>query len=149
MAGPTALRIGVPGHHQRPGTERHELPGEQEAVGIVGQQNEIHRCGEQWKQRLDPRRQVLVPVESQAVHRRGQHAAIDHDPEERRHQIEPQPQSDGRQADRQAGAQHFARQQHLQIDGAEDQGGKGSDRIDHAQRATHQRRKASRNGQRR
>ena len=30
------------GHHQRPGRERHELPGDKEGEGVIGQDDEVH-----------------------------------------------------------------------------------------------------------
>jgi hypothetical protein len=44
VAGADVLRFFVMRHHQRPGGERHELPGDQKAEGIVSQYDEVH-CG--------------------------------------------------------------------------------------------------------
>ena len=148
MAGAPAFRVGVAGHDQRPRGERHQLPGEQEGVGVVGDQHEVHRRGEQRKQRLDARRQFLGAVEAHAVDAGRQHAAIDHDAEEGRQRVQPQVEADGRQADRQACRRLAAAQQHLQIDDAQHDRRQGAQRIDQGQRrAAHQRRQSGSDSQ--
>ena len=99
--------------------ERHQLPGKQEGVGIVGDQDEVHRRGEQRKQRFDARRQFLGPVETHAVDAGRHHAAIDDDAEEGRQRVQPQVKADRRQADRQDDRHLAALQQHVQIDDAQ------------------------------
>ena len=45
----TGLRIvahAVVGHDERPGSERHELPGQQEGEGIVRQHHQVYRAEE-------------------------------------------------------------------------------------------------------
>ena len=50
IGGAARFRLLVVGEHEHPGGERHELPGEQEAEGVVGQQDEVHAGEERRKE---------------------------------------------------------------------------------------------------
>jgi hypothetical protein len=39
------------GHHERPGAERHEFPGQQERERVVRNDHKIHAGEERWKER--------------------------------------------------------------------------------------------------
>jgi hypothetical protein len=139
MSSPSAFRVGVAGNDQRPRGERHQLPRKQEGVGVVGDQDQVHRRGEQRKQWLDPRRQLLRPVEAHAVDAGRDDAAIDDDAEEGRQRVQPQVKANRRQADRQPYRRLAAAQQHVQIDDAEHDRGQCAQRIDEGQsRPAHQ-----------
>jgi hypothetical protein len=130
MASPPALGVGMARNNQRPRAERHQLPEEQEAVGVVGDQHEIHRRGEDREQRLDALSEPGATIEAQAIDRGGEHAAVDDKAEERRQRVEPQAQTDRRKADRQARRQGFVAQQNLKVDRAQHDRRRDADRID-------------------
>ena len=88
-------------HHQRPGGERHELPGEQEGEGIIGDDHEGHACEEQrieWQYAL---RRRFMPPEAERVKARRAPADIDHHEEERRECVETEMRADPGKAERQ------------------------------------------------
>ena len=88
-------------HHQRPGGERHELPGEQEGEGIVGEHDEVHAGEERRIERQHALRRRFVPAVAERVEARRGAAEIDHDEEERRERVEPEMRADPGQAERQ------------------------------------------------
>ena len=63
---PGVVALLVVRHHQRPRGERHELPGEQEREGVVGQDDQIHAGQEHRKERQD-----AAGRRSRADHSRG------------------------------------------------------------------------------
>ena len=88
-------------HHQRPGRERHELPGEQEGEGVVGDDDEGHAGEEQRIERQHALRRRLVPAEAERVEARRGAAEIDHDEKERRERVEAEMRAEPGQAERQ------------------------------------------------
>ena len=88
-------------HDQRPGAERHELPGEQEGEGVGGHDHEVHAGEEGWEERQDALRRALVPAVAETVHAGRGAAEIDHREEERSQRVEPEMRADPGQAERQ------------------------------------------------
>ena len=88
-------------HHQRPGGERHELPGEQEGEGIVGDDHEGHACEEQRIEGQHALRRRFMPPEAERVEARRAPADIDHHEEERRERVETEMRADPGKAERQ------------------------------------------------
>ena len=88
-------------HHQRPGRERHELPGEQEGEGIVGDDDEGHAGEEQRIEGQDALRRRFVPAVAERVKARRAPAEIDHREEEGRERVETEMRADPGKAERQ------------------------------------------------
>ena len=89
-------------HHQRPGRERHELPGEQEGEGVVGQRRTRFIAGEERREeRQDPGRRRFVPAVAQAVGAGRGTTEVDHHEEECGERVEPEMGADPGQAERQ------------------------------------------------
>ena len=65
------LVLAVMRHHQRPGGERHELPRQQERVGVGGDEHEVHAREEGGKERQHALRIVLVTAVAERVQARG------------------------------------------------------------------------------
>ena len=88
-------------HDERPGRQRHELPGEQEGEGVVGQHDQVHP-GEEGRQRTAAR----APARSRADRSRGRRAGaraaeIDDDEKERGERVEAEVSADPGDAERQ------------------------------------------------
>ena len=88
VAGAQVLRLLVMRHDERPGGERHELPGEEEGEGVVGEDDEVHPGEERREERQDAhrRRFVLAMAERIEAHRGA--AEIDDGEERSRERIE-------------------------------------------------------------
>ena len=65
-------------HDQRPGAQRHELPGEQEGEGVGGQDHEVHGGEERREERQHARRRRLVAAVAEPVDAGRGAAEIDH-----------------------------------------------------------------------
>ena len=106
VAGAPVLGIAVVRHHQRPGRQRHELPGDQEGEGVVGQDDEVH-AAEECRiegQHAAGRRLVLAVADGKQA---GAGAAeVQHHEKERGQRIHAEVRADPRQPD---GKQHRRR----------------------------------------
>ena len=88
-------------HHQRPRRERHELPGDQEGEGVVGEHDEVH-AGEKGRiERQHALGRRLVPAIAERVEACARAAEIDHGEKERGERVEAEMRAEPRQADRQ------------------------------------------------
>ena len=88
-------------HHQRPGGERHELPGHQEGEGVVGQDDEVHAGEEGRIERQHALRRFLVAAIAEREEARGRAAEIDDDQEERGQRVDAEMRAEPGQAERQ------------------------------------------------
>jgi hypothetical protein len=88
IAGPGITRFTMMRHHQCPGSQRHEFPGEQVGKRVVRQHHEIHasqKGREKWQHAV--RRRLVVTV-AESVEACGCPAEIDDDEKERRQRVE-------------------------------------------------------------
>ena len=88
-------------HDQRPGSERHELPGQQEREGVVGEDDQIHagqKSREEWEHAAG---RGFVPPVAEAVQACSEAAQVGDDQEQRAQRIQPEMRTEPRQADRQ------------------------------------------------
>ncbi len=88
-------------HHQRPGGERHELPREQEGIGVGGDEDEVHAREEGGEERQHALRIVLVPAVAERVQARRRRGEVHDDEKERRQRIDMETRADPGQAERQ------------------------------------------------
>ena len=101
VAGMRVAALAMVRHHQRPGGERHQFPGEQEAERIVGDHHEVQAGEEGRIERQHALRLVLVPAVAQRVEAGAGAAQPDHDQEERGERIEAEMRAGPGQAERQ------------------------------------------------
>ena len=119
----------VVGHDQRPGGERHQFPGEQERVGVGGEDDEVHAGDEGGEERQHPVRRMLVPSVADGEQAGAGGAEIDQDEEHGAQAVDAEMRAEPGQADRQhqrpvaAGEGGQERQQADHAGGAVDQGG--------------------------
>ena len=76
------------GYDQCPRRERHELPGEQEDEGIVGDDHQIHRREKRRDKRQHALRRRFMPAVADRVEAGNGPAQIDDDEEESGQRIE-------------------------------------------------------------
>ncbi|MEY9882092.1 hypothetical protein ABIA43_003626 [Bradyrhizobium sp. USDA 328] len=82
IAGADILDLPVMRHDHRPGGQRHEFPGDQEAEGIVCQHDDIHRCEIGGIERQHASGGVLVLAVTEREQARSDAAEINDDEEE-------------------------------------------------------------------
>ena len=88
-------------HHQRPGRQRHELPGEEKGEGVVGDDDEGHGGEEQRVEGQHALRRRLVAAEAERIKARGGAAEIDHHEKERRERVQAEMGAEPGKPDRQ------------------------------------------------
>ena len=109
--GPRVAGVAVARHDQRPRGERHELPGDEKRVGVVGEQHQVHAGEERRIERQHPLRLTVVAAVTDPIEARRRGAEIDDDDEERRKSVEAKVGPDPRQPDGQRqGRRRLARE---------------------------------------
>ena len=88
-------------HDQRPGGERHQLPGEQEGEGVVREDNQRHAGEEGGKERDDATRVRFVASVADGVEARACSTQADEHQERRREGVKPEVDANPRQTERQ------------------------------------------------
>ena len=101
VAGAQVLRLLVMRHDERPGGERHELPGEEEGEGVVGEDDEVHAGEERREERQDAHRRRFVLAMAERIEARRGAAEIDDGEKRSRERIEAEVRADPGQAERQ------------------------------------------------
>ncbi len=101
IAGARVVALAMMGHHQRPRGDRHELPGQQKRIGVVGEKDDVHAGEKGGKERQHAFRRMFVTRVSEAIEARRGSAEIDDDEEERRQRVDTEVRADPRQAERQ------------------------------------------------
>ena len=104
VAGAPVLGIAVMRHHQRPGRQRHELPGDEEREGVVGQHDEVHAGQKRRVERQHPAGRLLVRAVAEGKEARAGAAEIGHGEKERGERIDAEIRADPWQAERQPAA---------------------------------------------
>ena len=89
-------------HHQRPGGQRHELPGDEEGEGVVGQHDEVHAGEKRRIERQHAAGRLLVLAIADGEQAGGGAAEIHDDEKERGERIDAKMCADPRQAEGQA-----------------------------------------------
>ena len=98
------LGIAVVGHHQRPGRQRHELPGDQEGEGVVRQDDEVHGAEEcRIEGQHTPLRRLVLAV-ADGIEAGAGAAEVQHHEKERGQRVHAEVRADPRQPD---GEQHL------------------------------------------
>ena len=100
IARPHVLAQLVVRHDQRPRRERHELPGEEEGEGVVGNRDEIHAGKKERIERQHALRRMLVLAVTERIEACRRTAEIDHDEEERRERVQTEMCAEPGQSDR-------------------------------------------------
>ena len=101
VAGAHVFRDARVRHHQRPGGERHELPGEQERVSVIGEYDQRHAGEEGGVERQHALRRGFVLAIAEREQAGAHGAEIDHDEEEGGQRVEPEMRAEPRHAERQ------------------------------------------------
>ena len=101
VTGASVVPDPVVGHHQRPGAERHELPGQKEGEGIGGQDNQVHARQESRIEGQHPERRGFMAAIADRIKARGRTAQIDDQKEEGRKRIDPEMRAKPGQSHRQ------------------------------------------------
>ena len=104
VAGVHIVAFAMVRHDQRPGRQRHELPGHQEREGIVREHHEIHAGEERRIERQHALRRRFVPSIAQGKQAGGRRAEVHHREKERRQRIESKMRAEPRQPERQCHA---------------------------------------------
>jgi hypothetical protein len=125
IAGAGIGRVLMMGHDQRPRTQRHEFPGEQEREGVIGQQHQVHPGQKRRVERQHPLRGCFVLAVAKGEQAGDRAAEVDHDQEKRRQRVQPEMRAEPGQANGQS--QGFRRLPTRQIRERSDQG-HGTDR---------------------
>ncbi len=95
------LVLAVVRHHQRPGGERHELPRQQEGIGVGGDQDEVHARKEGGEERQHALRIVFVTAIAERIEARCGGGEVHDDEKERRERIDMETRADPGEAQRQ------------------------------------------------
>jgi hypothetical protein len=77
-------------HHQRPGRERHELPGQQESEGVVGEDDQVHGGEKSGKEGKHAAALRFVPPVAEPVQARRRAAQIDDREKRGGQRVEPE-----------------------------------------------------------
>jgi hypothetical protein len=101
VAGAGIFRRGVVGHHQRPGRQRHELPGHQKRKGVIRQHDQVHAGEIGRKIWQHPQWSGLVPAIAEGVEACQRTAQVGNDEKECRQRIQAKVRTQPGQADRQ------------------------------------------------
>ena len=101
------------GHDQRPGTQRHEFPGEQKSESVVGQQHQIHAGQKRREERQQPPGRVLVLAVAQGEQAGDGAAQIDHDQEKGGQRVQPEMRAQPGQTQRQGEGRRCGRGQQM------------------------------------
>jgi hypothetical protein len=88
-------------HHQRPGRQRHELPGEEKGEGVVGDDDEGHGGEEQRVEGEHALRRRLVAAEAKCIKARRAPTEIDHHEKECRERVQAEMGAEPGKPDRQ------------------------------------------------
>ena len=96
VAGPRVLRLLMMRDDQRPGGERHELPGDKEAEGVVREDDNVHSGEERRVERQHPAGVLLVLAVPERIKARGSGAEIDDGEKESRQSINTKTRADPR-----------------------------------------------------
>ena len=99
VAGARVVVLAMVGHHQRPRGDRHELPRQEKAVGVVGDEHEIHAGKECRKERQHALGRALRSSFAKAVEASRGAAKIDDDKKERRERVDAEMGADPRQTE--------------------------------------------------
>jgi hypothetical protein len=87
-------------HHQRPGGERHELPGDQKAEGVISHHDEVHRGKVRGIERQHALWRFLMTAVAEREQARCRAAEIDNDQEESGECIDAEMRTEPRQTKR-------------------------------------------------
>ena len=101
IAGADVVAFAMMGHDQGPGGERHQLPGKQEGIGVVGEDDEIHRRHEQREKGQHAALRAFMAAIAERVEARGGGAEIDDGQEEGGQGVDAEMGAEPRQAERQ------------------------------------------------
>ncbi len=101
VAGAPILGIMMVREHERPRRQRHELPGDEKAEGIVGQQHSVHAGEEHRIERQHAAGPLLVAAIAERIEARSRGAEVDDGLEEQRQRVDTKTRADPRQPDRQ------------------------------------------------
>ena len=93
------LGIGVVRHHQRPGRQRHELPGDEEGEGVVSQDDQVHAAEECRIERQHPAGRLLMLAIADGKQAGTGAAEVHHHQKERAERVHAVVRADPRQAD--------------------------------------------------
>ena len=86
-------------HHQRPGRQRHELPGDEEGEGVVSQDDQVHAAEECRIERQHPARRLLMLAVADGKQAGTGAAEVHHHQKERAERVHAVVRADPWQAD--------------------------------------------------